>query len=161
VIERYLVVAGRIREEIADLERTVSRSGRAMNAAKANVQDQDIYLDSVALNLHDFYTGLERIFQQIAALVDRSMPEGPEWHRELLRQLATDLPHVRPRVLSKETVKALDEYLRFRHVVRNIYAFEFDFERIDRLIQGLKTCFENVKIELFEFAEFLEKLAND
>ena len=67
------------------------------------------------MNLHDFYTGLERIFHQIAAMVDGSMSTAREWHRDLLRQMSTDLPHTRPPVLSAETTKMLDEYLSFRH----------------------------------------------
>lgn len=30
------------------------------------MSDQDIYLDSVALNLHGFYSGLERLFELVA-----------------------------------------------------------------------------------------------
>lgn len=124
--ERYLLVAARIRQEMADLERVVSRAERAMRSARRRSRDQDLYLDSVALNLHDFYSGLERIFHYAAANIDRSVPEGREWHRELLRQMGVALPGVRPPILSADTVRALDEYLRFRHVVRNIYAFELE-----------------------------------
>ena len=73
--------------------------------------------------------GLERVLHHIAAMVDGSVPAGREWHRDLLRQMGIALPQVRPEVLSAGTIKALDEYLRFRHVVRNVYAFEFDPER--------------------------------
>jgi len=161
VNERYLVAAGRLRQELADLERVVSRAERAVAAARRRPEDQDLYLDSAALNVHDFYAGLERVFQHIAANIDRSVPTGPEWHRELLRQMGTALPQIRPQVLSAETVKALDEYLRFRHVVRNIYAFEFDAERITRLVQNLRPTFERVQVELLRFAEFLEGVAQE
>jgi hypothetical protein len=52
----------------------------------------------------------------------------------------------------------LDEYLRFRHVVRNIYAFEFDPDRIERLVQRLRPSFQQVERELLAFADFLERL---
>jgi|DewCreStandDraft_4_1066084.scaffolds.fasta_scaffold119484_2 hypothetical protein len=157
--ERYRVVAGRIRQELMELERVVDRAERAVTAAKRRPEDQDLYLDSAALNLHDFYAGLERLFQQIAAVVDRSVPTGYEWHRDLLRQMSMALTPVRPQVLSTKTSKALDEYLRFRHVVRNIYAFEFDPERIERLVQQLQPAFEQLQAELLAFADFLTKLA--
>ena len=64
-------------------------------------------------------------------------------------------------MLSAETIKALDEYLRFRHVVRNIYAFEFDPERIERLVQRLRPSFEQVRTELLAFADFLERVARE
>lgn len=158
MIGRYMVVAARIRQELEDLAGVVERAGRAMSGAQERGEDQDLYLDSAALNLHDFYTGLERIFRQIAGVVDKSVPEGPEWHRDLLKQLGTDLPQVRPKVLSSGTIKALDEYLRFRHVVRNIYAFELEPERMKNLVGGLDRCFDHVKKELTAFAVFLENV---
>ena len=71
------------------------------------------------------------------------------------------LSPIRPPVLSDETMQALDEFLRFRHVVRNIYTFTFDPERIEHLVQRLRPCFERVQNELLEFAAFLDQLAQE
>ena len=130
MIEDYLVVADRIRQELTDLERVVARAERAITAARQRPEDQDLYIDSAALNLHDFYAGLERIFQQIATTIDGNLPTSGEWHRDLLRQMQADIPDLRPPVLSAEAAQVLDEFLRFRHIVRNIYAFQFDPERV-------------------------------
>lgn len=70
MIEGYLVLAGRIRKELEDMKRVVARSQRAMDTARRNPQDADLYLDSAALNLHDAYSGFERLFKQIAATVE-------------------------------------------------------------------------------------------
>jgi len=161
VIEPYAVVAARIRQELAELEPLVTRAQRAISSARQLPEDQDLYLDSAVLNLHDFYTGLERIFYHIATNVDSSVPVTREWHRELLRQMGTALPQVRPEVLSPETVKALDEYLRFRHVVRNVYTFEFEPARIERLVKQLEPSFSGVRDELVTFAGFLDLLAQE
>lgn len=127
----YQVLTGRIRQELADLEIIVNRAERAMTAAtRSTSENQDLFIDSVALSLHDFYTGLERIFSQIATVVDESMPEGREWHQDLLNQMGIAWSDLRPQVLSTETISFLDEYRRFRHVVRNVYAFEFELQRI-------------------------------
>jgi hypothetical protein len=61
---------------------------------------------------------VERLFELIARHVDRVLPSGDTWHRDLLYQMAGDLPEARPAVVSQETAQALDEYRRFRHVVR-------------------------------------------
>ena len=50
--ERYLVAAGRIRSELKELEQVVNRAKRAMELARIRPDEQDIFLDSVALNLH-------------------------------------------------------------------------------------------------------------
>jgi hypothetical protein len=157
---QYAVVVGRIRQELHELERVVARAQRAIAVARRHPEDQDLYLDSAALNLHDFYGGIERILHQIAVSVDGSVPAGREWHRELLRQMSIALPRVRPRVLSTETVQALSEYLGFRHVVRNIYTFQFDPERIERLVVELAPTFSQVRTELEAFARVLEQIAS-
>jgi hypothetical protein len=161
MIERYTVAASRIRQELANLRKVVVRAERATAASQQRPHDQDLFLDSAALNLHDFYAGLERIFRHIAANVDRSVPDGPDWHRELLRQMGMELPQIRPQAISDATIQAIDEFLRFRHVVQNIYAFEFDPERIERLVRHLRPSFEQVQIELLAFADFLDGLAQD
>jgi hypothetical protein len=159
MIESYIVLAERIRKELDDVEQLVARANRAISTAKKNPQDADLFLDSASLNMHDVYSGFERVFKQIAATVDGSVPSSPEWHRELLEQMGLDLPKVRPPVLSKESVRRLDEYLRFRHVVRNVYTFSFDPERIGRLVTELDAVFEQLRQELSVFADFLEKVS--
>jgi hypothetical protein len=161
VIESYIVLTGRIRKELDDLERLVSRAIRAMNTAQKNPQDTDLYVDSASLNLHDVYSGIERIFKQIAATVDGNMPAGAEWHRELLEQMGLDLPKVRPPVLTADSIQHLDPYLRFRHVVRNVYTFSLDPERIGRLVNELETVFAQIRQELLAFADFLEKVGTE
>lgn len=138
MISEYLVLVTRIHQELSDLKSVVSRAERGIRAARQRPEDQDLYIDSAALNLHDFYAGLECILQQIGSTVDGNIPAGHHWHRELLRQMQTDLPTLRPPVLSAEAVRMLDEFLRFRHVVRNIYAFQFDPERIARLVSQMR-----------------------
>ncbi len=159
MIERYALVSGRIRKELENPERVVNRIEGAMAAARKHPKDQDFYLDSVALNLHDFYAGLERTFSYISSHVEQSVPLGEDWHRELLLQMNVEVPGVRPAVLSAESVEALDEYPRFLHVVRNVYTFNFDPERIERLVERIRTCFKHVRSDLLAFANFLEQVA--
>lgn len=161
MIKGYVVLANRIREEMVDLEQIVSRAESAIKAARGRPQDKDFYVDSAALSLHDIYAGLERVFQQIAATVDNSVPSGKDWHRDLLRQMSAEIPDLRPAVLSDDSVSALDEYLRFRHVVRNVYAFSFDPEQIERLVKHVRTAFMQTRGELLVFANFLEQVGGE
>jgi hypothetical protein len=161
VIESYIILARRIHKELEDIARLVKRANRAMNSARKNPQDEDLYIDSASLNLHDVYSGFERVFKQIASIVDGNVPTSSEWHRELLEQMGLDLPKVRPPVLSSDSIRRLDEYLRFRHVVRNVYTFSFDPERIGRLVKELEPNFEKIREELIMFASFLEKVGTE
>lgn len=159
MIAAYLELATRIQQELTDLEQVVARAERAIVVARRQSENQDLYLDSAALSLHDFYTGLERIFQQIGATVDGNIPGGNDWHRKLLQQMQKEFPELRPPVLSVATATLLDEFLRFRHVLRNIYAFHFDPERIAHLIEQMRPAWASARSELLAFALFLEQIA--
>lgn len=65
----------RIEVELRDIERAVQRAEGAWEGATRLPEQRDYYFDSLALNLHSFYNGLERIFQVIARQLD------PVFHR--------------------------------------------------------------------------------
>jgi uncharacterized protein YutE (UPF0331/DUF86 family) len=159
--ERLRLVAARIRQEIQELPPVVEKCQRAMRTAKSALQDQDLYLDSAALNLHDFYSGVERTLLHIAGAIDRAVPTGNHWHQELLLQMRTGAKSLRPAVLTEESVECLKEYLGFRHVVRNVYTFKFDPDRIDRLVDRLPACFEMLKRQFYEFADQLDAISGE
>ena len=155
--DRLAQLAIRIRAELADLDRVVQRVGEAW--LRAQRSGDDYYLDAVALNLHGFYAGLERIFELIASAVDGLKPQGENWHQILLRQMTAEVPHVRPAVISEATLHSLDEYRGFRHVVRNVYTFRFDPLKVSTLVDHLPGVYSLAKAELSAFADFLEHRA--
>ena len=159
MIARYRVLARRIQLELEEIERTQAAIQRHWQTARKTAIDQDAYLNSVALNLHGFYSALERIFELIALELDGGALGGDAWHTELLRQESLDLPDVRPAVLQSDTAARLDEYRKFRHRIRNIYATNLDPDRIAPLVSGLPPLWEAVRRELTEFAAFLADLA--
>ncbi len=86
-------LADRIRGELTELEQVQQRIESGWQRVQRT--NDDYYLDSVALNLHGFYSGLERIFELIATRVDTLKPTGENWHQALLVQMTTELPGVR------------------------------------------------------------------
>jgi hypothetical protein len=154
-----IALAGRIRESIAELENVVTRTVHL--AEKALQSNDDDYWDGVALNLHGFYTGVERIFEDIARTIDESLPEGADWHRDLLLQISAQETGVRPAVITRDTRTCLDEYRGFRHVVRSVYTFSLRPSRMKELVEGLAACFMMVSRDLNQFATFLESLDQD
>ena len=122
--ETYQELAERIHGEISDLDRVINRALRAWSRVRDAPDEQEFYLDSVALNLHGFHSGLERLFELIARHIDHKFPNSPTWHRDLLWQMTQDLVDVRPALISKDNALALDEFRRFRHLVRNVYTVD-------------------------------------
>jgi hypothetical protein len=113
-------IAERIRGEVPELERMIKRGQTAWEKASIRSIDQDVYLDSVALNLHGIYSGIEKLFELIAVHLDDSPPTGKTWHRDLLRKMAQEVPGVRPAVIAYDRLPRLDELRRFRHLVPSI-----------------------------------------
>lgn len=150
-------ICERIRGEMPELERVVQRAQRAWSHAQ-QTPDEYAYLDSVALNLHAFYSGLERLFELIARHVDRSLPGGDTWHRDLLYQMGGDFPEARPAVVSQETMQALDGFRRFRHLVRRVYTVTLAPEKLAGLMSSVPAVWATLRAELVAFAEFLEAL---
>ncbi len=147
-------LAMRIRNELPEIEHTLNRAMEGVNRAKHT--GDDYYLDGVALNLHSFYSGIERIFELIAANVDDMVPQGENWHQVLLKQMAEEMAEVRPAVISDSVRLGLDEYRGFRHIVRNVYTYKFDSARIEKLTEKAGSLFARLRAELLAFADFLE-----
>uniref|UniRef100_A0A7C3MIM0 HepT-like domain-containing protein n=1 Tax=Dictyoglomus thermophilum TaxID=14 RepID=A0A7C3MIM0_DICTH len=149
----YLLISSRIKNEIIEIEETIKRAQKAWELIK---EEDSLYIDSVALNLHNFYSGLERIFSLIAKEIDGKIIETPDWHKELLLQMSIEIPYVRPAIISKELKEKLENYRAFRHVVRNIYAYKLKPEKIRDLITNLPIIWEETKKYLLDFCNFLE-----
>lgn len=152
-----LALAGRIRISLEDVKITLNRA--IMLADKGHRSGDDDYWDGVALNLHGFYNGVEQIFEDIARTVDGGLPSGAEWHISLLRQMTVELEGLRPAVIDAKTRSSLDEYRGFRHIVRNVYAFNLRPARLDELVKDAPDCLANLTTDLLAFADFLEKTA--
>ncbi|MDV3001967.1 MAG: hypothetical protein N5P05_003573 [Chroococcopsis gigantea SAG 12.99] len=121
---------------------------------------ETIFAESLALKLHNFYTGCERIFQIIASELNGGLPSNYDWHRRLLTRMASPQDY-RPAVLSTETAQKLGEYLSFRYVVRNIYGFELQKQRIDILVNNYYKIWPQVREDIINFLTWLKKTADN
>jgi len=144
-----------ILDELNELRTIVKHAQEGWN--KFGVSSDDFYLGSVALDLHSFYNGLEKIFKLIALDIDKSMPQDSEWHKALLDQMVIEISATRPALISKQTHNILGEFLAFRHLIRNIYTHNIIPSKMQHLIENLPQTFEQIHLELSAFAEFLEK----
>lgn len=155
-MSKYISLAGRLRESLVDLEESVNR---ALNLGKKAAEtNDDGYWDGVAFNLDSFYSGVERIFRDIALTVDGSVPETVEWHRDLLYQISAEVGG-RPAVITRDTRRCLENLREFRHMVREKFAFNIRPARLQELIDLLPDCYDAVHLDLSTFATFLETAA--
>jgi hypothetical protein len=158
-VNAYRELAERIQGELADLDTTIQKAIKSWNLAQKLGDSQDVYLDSVALNLHSFYSALEKLFELIVRHVDKVRLESTAWHRNLLDQVATDVAGVRPAVISIDIARELDQFRRFRHLVRNVYTFSLNAEKMISLMKALPQIWPKLSAELRAFSEFLNDLS--
>ncbi|HEY9881059.1 MAG TPA: hypothetical protein V6D29_21545 [Leptolyngbyaceae cyanobacterium] len=152
-MSQYSILAARLRNELNKLDAVVATAvNQAQKAQKTGDQD---YLQAAALSLQNFYMGAERIFEEIAKQVDKSVPAGSSSHRELLEQMSLDLPSIRPPVLPAETLMPLNDYRGFRHVVIHRYGFELALDRVKELVEHLPDCYALLKRDIESFCQFL------
>ena len=111
-------------------------------------------------NVVNFYMGLENIFKRIAEEIDMMVPQGKDWHKDLLHQMAAEYS-IRPPVISDRTVETLIQILKFRHLARNIYGFELELEGIVENAQRVYSIYEILSTELKTFIEWLEKQTDE
>ena len=152
----YLALAGRTTQTLMDIDRVVQRAELLLTKSRSTGDEG--YMDGVALNLHSFYTGIESIFEDIARTVDGALPEGANWHQELLLQMSADLAGSRHPVIRRSTRDCLDEYRAFHHLVRNVYTFNLRPKRLSDLTDGIRICFTDAHNDLKEFGRFLQAL---
>ena len=65
----------------------------------------------------------------------------------------------RPAVISRDNAAALDEFRRFRHLVRNVYTVNMVPAKMSRIVSVLPDIWTKLRAELSAFADFTEDLA--
>jgi hypothetical protein len=101
--------------------------------------------------LHNFYSGVERLFERIAARLDGDVAAGSNWHTELLRRMEHPWGTAHPAVIDHALATQLMDYLRFRHLFRHSYGFELDWERSRALAEGIGQTMARLQEQLQAF----------
>lgn len=116
---------------------------------------QKLLAKATALDIHGFYSGVERIFEKIAKQIDRNPPaKSQQWHKNLLQQMSIAIPQVRDAIVSPSNMANLDELRRFRHVIRSHYAYKLDTNKILDLAIKVPYCYELLEQDLKQLEIF-------
>ncbi len=158
-MSKYNVLIARLRQELVKIKIAVQTAVSQADKAQ-NTGDLD-YLQAAALSLQNFYMDVEQVFEQIAKQVDEFLPTGSSSHQELLEQMALEIPNVRPAVINPNTLRQLNKYRGFRHVVIHRYGFELQPDRVSTLVEELSLCYEKLNHNIETFCQFLTQIEQE
>ena len=141
---------------VLDLQVELEKLDRLVEslAGLGAVEGDGLRVDAAALRLQSLYTGIERCLLQITRVLNGGTPDGGDWHRRLLERMGHATSE-RPPVLSAPSITGLQELLRFRHLLRHLYACELQPEPVERLRLLSLSLWPGVREELGGFQRWL------
>jgi len=142
---------------VEDELRTLARVGDRVGEALESLSDPPTQLElrGLASYLHDFYTGVESIFERIAVRIEGGLPKSALWHVDLLNQMAEVREGIRPAVIDHRLWGLLKEYLGFRHFLRHAYGYDLSWVKMRPLVEGVVDTLAQLERRLGEFFDTL------
>ncbi len=145
----WQALARQIRDELEHLRQLVNQAETWLRGYKGEPTSLEIM--GAGKIVHDFYGGVERIFERIAMRLDEDLPPGPHWHTDLLRRMEHPWGEKRQAVVDHDLALRLHRYLRFRHLFRHTYGYELVWDELRPLVEGLPRALAdlNTRLQLF------------
>ena len=91
---KFLLLKADIDREMAQVERLLEESRSDLRGVGGIPSRLEVR--GVASVLHDFYSGVERVFERIAVELDGELPRGGDWQSQLLNRMEEEVEGVRP-----------------------------------------------------------------
>jgi predicted nucleotidyltransferase len=152
---KYLALKSRLEDEMTALDRNVQKLREIL--AQAETIPEIALTPALASYIADFYTGCERLSERVAVALDGGLPTGENWHEMLLRQVADPGVDNRPPLWRGSLLLELDEYRKFRHLVRHKYNVELQAERVRELAENVQSVWAKIQEAIDRFNQWLEE----
>ena len=148
----------KVKFEISEIDKLLDETEPLLKLVHNKKPDM-VETAALGLFLHSFYNGIENIIKFIIKDGYGKLPSGIKWHKELL-----DLCFIKSngqKELFNERLKViLDDYLSFRHFIRNTYSFKIKWERMEHLILDIDKNWNDIKAEITNYIEQYIKQPN-
>jgi hypothetical protein len=140
--DKQLVFVNRLQDEIADVDLSV-------------YEKRFLF----AMRVQQFYTALEDLLKQIAKSFENHIDTMSNFHKELLARMTTEVPKIRPAVLSHRSFVFLDKLRAFRHFIRHAYDCELDESELILIKKKISQDFPHLRDDLHNFRSFIQGLS--
>ena len=72
--------------------------------------------------------------------------------------MSLNIANIRKNVINEDLKEILYDYLRFRHIFRNVYGFKLNWDKMGHLVKSIESTHKTTNKQITEFLEFLEKM---
>ena len=148
-----LAVRALVEDELVALER-VTREMEDLLAGCTQPPTR-IELRAIASMLHEFYNGVEHIFERVAISLGEGLPQGSYWHTNLLNQMAVAREGERPAVIDEPLRARLKDHLDFRHFFRHAYGYTLEWNQMRWKAETLSDTLTMLRDQLHAFFEVM------
>ena len=155
---KYLALKTRLEDEMLAFEENINTLKSLME--QSNNVPEGFVTPTLASYIVDVYTGCEKMSERVAVALDESLPKGENWHEQLLRQMADIGGYNPPPLWQGSLLLELDEYRKFRHLVRHNYQVKLKAYQVLILAQKIIISSEKVKEAITTFNLWLDSKAN-
>ena len=153
---KFLLLKADIDRELAQVERLLQESRSDLGGVDGVPSRLEVR--GLASVLQDFYSGVERVFERIAAELEGELPRGADWHNQLLNRMKVEVEGVRPPVLTSSLAERLRPFLRFRQLFRDIGGGKMRWERSTELLAEADEVWPLLEQQMQEFKGVLGQL---
>jgi hypothetical protein len=158
-------------EELRDLLSEIDANTEASNALLSAIDEltsRDIPIlgrtkttaVAAAGFLENFYTAAETLFVRINQCFGNGL-QSDRWHSDLLRKMTLQVPEVRPPCISQEVYRKLEDLMRFRHFKRYYFQLDYDWQRLDHLIEVVRAVAQPLRRDIAVFRVFVEQVIQE
>ena len=151
-MEKYAILLGYFDKQLSFIEKLYEE---IIEVDVASYEKRFVF----AMRVQQFYTALEDLFKQIAKSFENHIENMSNFHKEMLARMNTDIPKIRPAVISDSSLVLLDKIRAFRHFIRHAYDCELNMNELLLIQDKLKKEYAQVKADLSQFRVFIQKLA--
>ena len=151
--EKLSFLVSYINEQRRILENIVEKVSH--NLSNFNLEDEKTTV-FLSYELHNFYSGMEDLFKEVARIFENYVEDVQKFHMELFKRMKLSIEGVRPNLISETSFKFLNELRKFRHIFRHAYDYELDAKRVKELSQLLLDNFPLMKGDLSKFEAFIK-----
>mgnify|MGYP000174278542 CR=1 FL=1 len=107
--------------------------------------------------LSQFYNGIENILKRILKFSKINIPNAENWHTELLYFFDKNSEKKKIPLFDEEHIILLNRYKKIRHVVRQGYNFNLDWEKLRIALENIDSFFKEFKIVISDYIKLLKE----